>query len=68
MAVSINRVGLKPPDNPRHPEYNHKGMIHWDTDITQYPTVAAALGGVPPGVTGCAARQRHGGGGQERAP
>ena len=28
LAVSIDRVGLKPPDNPAHPEYDHKGMIH----------------------------------------
>jgi hypothetical protein len=29
LSVSINRVGLKPPDNPAHAEYNHTGMIHW---------------------------------------
>jgi hypothetical protein len=33
LMVSIDRVGLKPPDNPNHPEYGHKGMIHWDVSM-----------------------------------
>lgn len=46
LIVSIDRVGLKPPDNPRHPEYDHKGMIHWDTDITKYPDIPFHVQGV----------------------
>ena len=29
---SFDRVNLKPPRHPDHPEYDHKGFIHWDTD------------------------------------
>jgi len=46
LAVSIDRVGLKPPDNPTHPEYNHKGMIHWDTDMRKYPDIPFHVQGV----------------------
>jgi len=46
LAVSIDRVGLKPPDNPNHPEYDHKGMIHWDTDMTRYPDIPFHVQGV----------------------
>ena len=46
LAVSIDRVGLKPPDIPAHPEYAHKGMIHWDTDMTKYPDIPFHVQGV----------------------
>lgn len=46
LAVTIDRVGLKPPDSPAHPEYAHKGMIHWDTDMTKYPDVPFHVQGV----------------------
>jgi len=46
LAVSIDRVGLKPPDNPKHPDYDHKGMIHWDTDMTKYPDIPFHVQGV----------------------
>ena len=46
LAVSIDRVGLKPPDSPAHPEYDHKGMIHWDTDMTKYPNIPFHVQGV----------------------
>jgi hypothetical protein len=46
LWVSIDRVGLKPPVNPEHPEYDHKGMIHWDTDITKYPNIPFHVQGV----------------------
>jgi Phytanoyl-CoA dioxygenase (PhyH) len=46
LAVSIDRVGLKPPDNPKHPEYDHKGMIHWDTEMTKYPDIPFHVQGV----------------------
>lgn len=32
LWVSIDRVCLKPPRHPDHPEYDHKGFIHWDCD------------------------------------
>ena len=46
LAVTIDRVGLKPPDDPAHPEYNHRGMIHWDTDMTRYPNIPFHVQGV----------------------
>ncbi|SDS28648.1 Phytanoyl-CoA dioxygenase (PhyH) [Actinopolymorpha singaporensis] len=46
LSVSIDRVGLKPPVDPRYPEYDHKGMIHWDTDMTQYPDIPFRVQGV----------------------
>jgi Phytanoyl-CoA dioxygenase (PhyH) len=46
LWVSIDRVGLKPPVDPRHPDYDHRGMIHWDTDITKYPDVPFRVQGV----------------------
>ena len=35
LWVSIDRVNVKPPQNPAHPEYDHKGFMHWDTDVTR---------------------------------
>lgn len=32
LWASFDRVNLKPPKHPDHPEYDHKGFIHWDTD------------------------------------
>jgi len=46
LWVSIDRVGLKPPVDPDHPEYDHKGMIHWDTDLTRYPDIPFHVQGV----------------------
>jgi hypothetical protein len=46
LSVSIDRVGLKPPADPRHPDYDHRGMIHWDTDMTRYPDIAFHVQGV----------------------
>ena len=34
LWVSLDRVNLKPPSHPNHPEYEHKGFIHWDADTT----------------------------------
>ena len=44
--VSLDRANLKTPENPAHPEYDHKGMIHWDTDITKYPDIPFHVQGV----------------------
>lgn len=46
LWVSMDRVGFKPPVNPRHPDFDHKGMIHWDTDITKYPDIPFHVQGV----------------------
>jgi ectoine hydroxylase-related dioxygenase (phytanoyl-CoA dioxygenase family) len=46
LAVSIDRVGLKPPVNPNHPEYDHRGMIHWDTEMVKYPDIPFHVQGV----------------------
>jgi len=46
LWVSLDRVGFKPPVNPAHPEYDHKGMIHWDTDMSQYPDIPFRVQGV----------------------
>ncbi len=46
LAVSIDRVGLKPPVNPDHPEFDHRGMIHWDTQMTNYPDIPFHVQGV----------------------
>jgi hypothetical protein len=46
LWVSIDRVGLKPPVSPAHPEYDHRGMIHWDTDMTRYPDITFGVQGV----------------------
>src|SRR5581483_10605331 len=32
LWVSIDRVNFKPPADPAHPEHDHHGFIHWDTD------------------------------------
>lgn len=45
LWVSFDRICLKPPRHPAHPEFDHKGFIHWDTDTTKLP-VPLALQGV----------------------
>lgn len=46
LWVSLDRVNLKPPADPRHPEHDHKGFIHWDTDTSRYPTIPFRVQGV----------------------
>ena len=46
LWVSMDRVGFKPPVSPRHPDYDHKGMIHWDADIEKYPDLPFHVQGV----------------------
>ena len=29
LWVTIDRANLKPPQNPAHPDYDHKGFMHW---------------------------------------
>ncbi len=44
LWVTIDRANMKPPRHPDHPEYDHKGFIHWDADTSRLP--------VPFGVQG----------------
>ena len=44
LWVSMDRVGMKPPQNLKHPEYDHKGFTHWDVNTSKLP--------VPFGVQG----------------
>lgn len=37
LGVSSDRVSMKPPPHPDHPEYAHPGFIHWDLDVTNPP-------------------------------
>ena len=37
LWVSMDRACMKPPQHPDHPEYDHKGFIHWDVDTTMRP-------------------------------
>ncbi len=38
LWVFIDRANLKPPPSPEHPEYDHRGMVHWDMDVRETPT------------------------------
>lgn len=35
LWVSLDRACFKAPRHPKHPEYDHKGFIHWDTDTSK---------------------------------
>ena len=37
LAVTIDRVGMKLPQNLAYPEYDHKGFTHWDVDTSKLP-------------------------------
>ncbi|MCC6445152.1 MAG: phytanoyl-CoA dioxygenase family protein [Armatimonadetes bacterium] len=37
LWASIDRISLKPSRHPDHPEYDHKGFMHWDVDFSQPP-------------------------------
>lgn len=34
LWVTLDRVNMKPPQHPDHPEYDHKGFTHWDADTS----------------------------------
>ncbi len=46
LWVTLDRANLKPPANARHPQYDHKGFIHWDTDTALYPHIPFGVQGV----------------------
>ena len=35
LWTSLDRVNLKAPMNPKHPENDHQGFIHWDIDSSE---------------------------------
>lgn len=37
LWVSEDRACMKPPQHPAHPEYDHKGFVHWDVDTSKLP-------------------------------
>lgn len=39
LWVSLDRTNLKPPSVPEHPDYHHKGFIHWDAELAKYPDI-----------------------------
>jgi hypothetical protein len=44
LWVSFDRVNMKPPRHPEHPEYDYQGFIHWDTDTRDLPKPLALQG------------------------
>lgn len=44
LWVSFDRANLKPPRHPDHPEYDHKGFIHWDADTSKLPRPGGVQG------------------------
>ncbi len=46
LWVSMDRANLKPPVHPDHPDYDHKGFIHWDAEIAKYPDIPFHVQGV----------------------
>jgi ectoine hydroxylase-related dioxygenase (phytanoyl-CoA dioxygenase family) len=37
LWTTLDRVNLKPPQNPKYPRYDYKGFTHWDVDTGQLP-------------------------------
>lgn len=37
LWVSEDRVNMKPPAHLAHPQYDHKGFIHWDANTSKLP-------------------------------
>ena len=46
LWTTIDRVNLKPPFREDHPEYDHKGFMHWDADVSYAATAPFGLQGV----------------------
>lgn len=44
LWVSFDRVNMKPPRRADHPEYDHKGFIHWDVDTSKPPGALGVQG------------------------
>ncbi|MDA1191601.1 MAG: phytanoyl-CoA dioxygenase family protein [Candidatus Poribacteria bacterium] len=37
LWVSMDRASMKPPINPKYPEYNDRGFLHWDANTDKLP-------------------------------
>ena len=37
LWVSMDKTNLKPPEHPDHPEFGHKGFLHWDARFENWP-------------------------------
>ncbi len=46
LWVSLDRANLKPPADPRYPNFNPTGFVHWDTAIEKYPDIPFHVQGV----------------------
>lgn len=46
LWVSEDRASMKPPAHPNHPDYDHKGFIHWDLDTAKPLSATLRLQGV----------------------
>jgi hypothetical protein len=46
LLVSVDRVNMNPPVREDKPEYDHKGMMHWDTDVTHAVNAPLRVQGV----------------------
>jgi hypothetical protein len=46
LWVSMDRVGMKPPIDPRFPEYDDRGFVHWDLDTAKPLPTSLGLQGV----------------------
>lgn len=46
LWVSLDRVSMKPPRHPAHPEWDHCGVLHWDVDTRKLPHIPFGLQGV----------------------
>jgi len=44
LWCSMDRVCLKPPRHSDHPEYDHKGFLHWDAQVTELPLTFGVQG------------------------
>ena len=42
--VHPDRVNMKPPLHPSYPEWDHKGMYHWDVDTSKLPVTFGTQG------------------------
>jgi len=43
LWVSLDRCGIKLPVSEKHPDYHHRGFIHWDCDVSNNGVVPLQL-------------------------
>jgi hypothetical protein len=46
LWVNVNRVSVKPPPHPDHPDYDLPPFLHWDTDTSDPATIRFGLQGL----------------------